>query len=176
MRKIRGIIWRNSQNLTKGRGKKNFFLLQYRKLWHMIPSLLERTSLAWKKNTALHSMLQVICTFSQRRELCTNSSTWQVQKVGVWYRGPGGQGVSLASQLLQFCACAQPPQEQYQLDFESSNQHCVLGEYLPSPFPCWRNSREGTSWFGMAQTDWLPSMLEERQWTILSQNLPDFGC
>lgn len=41
-----------------------------------------------KKNTALHSMLLVICTFSQNWELCVNTSTPQrVQKVCVWYRG-----------------------------------------------------------------------------------------
>lgn len=39
-----------------------------------------------KKNTALHSMLPVICTFSQNRELCANTSTPQrVQKVCVWH-------------------------------------------------------------------------------------------
>lgn len=56
--------------------------------------------------------------------------------------------------------------------------HCrintvFLVSICPALFPagCWHNSREGTSWFEMAQTDWyLPSMLEKRQWTILSQN------
>lgn len=51
-------------------------------------------------------------------------------------KGVGRKGVFLVSQLPQFCACPQLLLEQDQLGIKPLNQHCVLGEYLPSPFPC----------------------------------------
>lgn len=85
--------------------------------------------------------------------------------------GVGRRGGPLVSQLLQFCACPRPLLEQDQLGFIFFNQLSIK-----SSVGCWHNNRQGTSWFRATKTDgYLPSTLKKKAWTILPQNLANFG-
>lgn len=112
-----------------------------------------------------------------REGRCTTQCMVHCQKSGL--RGVGQRECRWSPSYCSSVLVLRPCRSEIHLISNCWINTMFLVSICPVLFPagCWHNGRKGTSCFEMAQTDWyLPSMLEKRQWTVFSQNLPDFGC